>query len=35
MNAAASYLQVAGANDRIAMGLIGCGSRGSYVATLF
>jgi predicted dehydrogenase len=35
MNSAASYAHVAGANDRIAMGLIGCGSRGSYVASLF
>ncbi|MGD0199788.1 MAG: Gfo/Idh/MocA family oxidoreductase [Bryobacteraceae bacterium] len=32
---AASYSRVLGANDRIRLGVIGCGDRGTYVATLF
>ncbi|MBI4875932.1 MAG: Gfo/Idh/MocA family oxidoreductase [Acidobacteria bacterium] len=35
MNSALSYSRIAGANDRVSLGLIGCGGRGSYVATLF
>ncbi len=35
MTTALSYSQIAGANDRVALGLIGCGGRGSYVAKLF
>jgi predicted dehydrogenase len=31
---AASYTRVLGANDRIRLGLIGCGGRGRYVASL-
>jgi predicted dehydrogenase len=32
---AASYMRVMGANDRIQLGLIGCGDRGEYVMTVF
>ena len=32
---AASYMRVLGANDRIQLGLIGCGDRGEYVMTVF
>ncbi len=32
---AASYSRVLGANDRINLGLIGCGNRGKYVMSLF
>ena len=32
---AASYSRVMGANDRVNLGLIGCGDRGTYVMTVF
>ena len=32
---AASYMRVLGANDRVQLGLIGCGDRGEYVMTVF
>ena len=32
---ALSYSRVLGANDRIRFGLIGCGERGLYVASIF
>ena len=32
---ALSYSRVLGANDRIQFGLIGCGERGLYVASIF
>lgn len=32
---AASYSRVLGANDRVQLGLIGCGDRGEYVMTVF
>ena len=32
---AISYARVLGANDRIRLGLIGCGERGLYVASIF
>src|SRR6266404_3440143 len=32
---AASYSRIMGANDRINLGLIGCGERGTYVMTVF
>ena len=32
---AASYSRVLGANDRIRLGVIGCGSRGTHVSGLF
>ena len=32
---ALSYSRILGANDRIGMGLIGCGNRGTYVMGLF
>lgn len=32
---AISYARVLGANDRIQLGLIGCGERGTYVASIF
>lgn len=32
---AASYMRVMGANDRVQLGLIGCGDRGEYVMTVF
>ena len=32
---ALSYARVMGANDRIQLGLIGCGERGLYVASIF
>ena len=32
---AASYSRVLGANDRIALGVVGCGGRGQYVMSLF
>ncbi|MBL8236485.1 MAG: Gfo/Idh/MocA family oxidoreductase [Bryobacterales bacterium] len=32
---AASYMRVLGANDRIQLGLIGCGDRGEYVMSVF
>jgi predicted dehydrogenase len=35
MNTALSYSRIAGANDRIALGVVGCGSRGNYVASQF
>jgi len=35
MSTATSYSRIAGANDRVALGVIGCGGRGSYVASQF
>jgi predicted dehydrogenase len=35
MATAASYSRILGANDRVEMGLIGCGNRGTYVMSLF
>lgn len=32
---AASYSRIMGANDRVQLGLIGCGDRGTYVMTVF
>ena len=32
---AASYSRVLGANDRVKLGVIGCGGRGSYVMGVF
>jgi predicted dehydrogenase len=32
---AASYMRVMGANDRVQLGLIGCGDRGTYVMSVF
>ncbi|MBI2688536.1 MAG: Gfo/Idh/MocA family oxidoreductase [Acidobacteria bacterium] len=32
---AASYMRVLGANDRVQLGLVGCGERGEYVMTVF
>jgi predicted dehydrogenase len=35
MSTASSYSKIAGANDRVALGVIGCGGRGNYVASQF
>jgi predicted dehydrogenase len=32
---ASSYMKILGANDRVQLGLIGCGDRGEYVMTVF
>src|SRR4051812_24628147 len=32
---AASYSRVLGANDRLRLGVIGCGERGTFVSSLF